>query len=564
MKKLLIVSVILFSSFLAISNVNAYSLIVNENILDENSDTLSQYWSSSYYYFYNNSSYKSKLLNLVDTIKSNYNYYIGASGIVYWTDPDVKIFAGLVNYKDSSGNNNKFSLAFYNPNLSTVNEISYFDYIYNNKSITRTYNSEKFLTTGNSLIGFTAYGSKNYKGYYSSASNDLKSGYTYSYFSPQKYSNVSVQYNPEITCNLSNTKYTSCNYAYDTITIAGTTYNTGDYIYTDSYKYSEEIDTSNLAYIKVNYDTTGATYEDYHFSIMKNINEKINEAYIEKSYEWGICLDANTCYDNYVYRDYIEYSSDIKMYSKQSPFKFEDSDHGFYDESQELNYYYEYYDVSNISDLVELSIDSTVPFEVTFGYLEDNVDSFVILNLNGYAGLVLYPKVSIYNGDYRFDLQNANISIYQYADDKVVSKYENITEDIYYMSQIEYQDRKRFYQIVNNKINEDSYIKFNSKYFSYQLLNELGDSITIINPNTGEEEIINSIEDSENLYKISDANSLIDRVSSFLDDLSRPMIAIFDLFKYGYDRLNSTFKTFLIAAFIIILVAALIFKARGD
>ena len=110
------------------------------------------------------------------------------------------------------------------------------------------------------------------------------------------------------------------------------------------YKYNEKIDTSNLAYIKVNYDTTGATYEDYHFSIMKNINEKINEAYIEKSYEWGICLDANTCYDNYVYRDYIEYSSDIKMYSKQSPFKFEDSDHGFYDESQELNYYYEYYD----------------------------------------------------------------------------------------------------------------------------------------------------------------------------------------------------------------------------
>ena len=332
-----------------------------------------------------------------------------------------------------------------------------------------------------------------------------------------------------------------------------------------TYKYSEEIDTSNLAYIKVNFDTTGATYEDYHFSILKNVNEKLNEAYIEKSHEWGICLDANTCYDNYVSREFIEYSDEIKMYNKQAPFKFEDSDHGFYDESQELNYYYTYYDVSNISDLVELNITSTVPFEVTFGYIDESTsDSFITLNLNGYAGLVLYPKVANYNGDYRFDLQNADISIYQYLDDKIVNKYENITEDIYYINQVEYQDRKRFFQIVNNKITEDSYIKFNSNYFSYQLLNNLNDSITIINPNTNEEEIINSIEDSENMYKINDANSLLDRVSSFLDDMSKPILALFDLFKYGYDRLNSTFKTFLIVAFIIILVAALIFKARGD
>lgn len=561
MKKLLIVSVILLSSCLAISNVSAETFLNKfepeihiMNTYEMSDDEIYNLYNKiiDENYLYNHTSFtiedyinaRNKLKTMYQDSNTKYIMY-AYSGYLYYKTIGSGINSGIAIYTDS---NKKFGIDF-GFNSESIGSQTVYKYNSSSNSFSSS-GSQRMFGSQLSIYDMTTLNRDIADLFETNCHSD-----SMQYYVPVYGNN---KYSGDITYN--NQVYSINSYLPIDVYDGLNPLSLGPKIY----KYNEEIDTSNLAYIKVNYDTTGATYEDYHFSIIKNINEKLNEAYIEKSYEWGICLDTNTCYDNYVSRDYIEYSSDIKMYSKQAPFKFEDSEHGFYDESQELNYYYEYYDVSNISDLIELDIDSTVPFEVTFGYLEDNVDSFVILNLNGYAGLVLYPIVSNYNGDYRFDLQNANISIYQYADDKVVSKYENITEDIYYMSQIEYQDRKRFYQIVNNKITEDSYIKFNSKYFSYQLLNKLDDSITIINPNTGEEEIINSIEDSENLYKISDANSLIDRVSSFLDDMSKPMLAIFDLFKFGYDRLNSTFKTFLIVAFIIILVAALIFKARGD
>ena len=378
--------------------------------------------------------------------------------------------------------------------------------------------------------------------------------------------------------NYSQDYYYSNNDAYDTFIANGISYTNGDFVFNTMtglnsielgpkiYKYEDEIDTSNLSYIKINYNTSGSTYDDYSFVVMNNVSSKLKEAYFEKSYDWGICLDENTCYDKYVYRDNLYYTNEANMYSASFPFKFEDSNHGYYDETQELDYFYAYYDVSSISDIVTLSIDSTKEFSVEFGYMEDYVDTFVEIDLKNYSGIVLFPKVNLYNGDYVFYLKNADVNVHHYYENNLVNIYKNIIVETYRIDQVEYQDRNRYYLIENNKVDQNSYISFDTRYFSYQLVNTTSETITITNPNTNEDQNISSI-DSSNLdydisHKLDNVDSLVERVGIFIDSMKEYISIISELFDCAYSNLNSDCQLFIVVIFIIILIVGLILLLR--
>lgn len=570
MKKLLIflttLLVILFHNF---EIVNAESISIPKNIMDENTDINSSSVSSTYYYYYNSSdTYKNKLDNLIEEIKNNHEYYyISLYGIYYWDDQDISVYAGALKYENTSGYvYSMFDFIANNPNKSNIYKIEYYSYINNNNSNPTIYNNNTCLSPY--MLYFSSTGQTNNAFDFSSywVTPDII------YFSPKKYSNVSVVYDPYyLTSIFENDEYNSVYIVYDSISTPSSSYSTGDYIYEHTtqnkiYQYEDEIDTSNLSYIKIIYDTTGSTYDDYSYIQMNNVSSKLKEAYFEKSYDWGICLDENTCYDKYIYRDNVYYTNEENMYLVSFPFKFEDRDHGYYDETQELDYFYVYYDVSNISDIVNLSIDSTKQFSVELGYMEDYVDTFVEIDLKNYSGIVLFPKVNLYNGDYIFYLKNADVNIHHYYKNNLVNIYKNITAETYLINQVEYQDRNRYYLIENNKVDQDSYISFDTRYFSYQLLNTTSESVTILNPNTNENQNISSI-DSSNLnydisHKLDNVDSLVDRVGLFIDGMKEYINIFSELFECAYSNLNSDCQTFIVVIFIIILIVGLILILR--
>lgn len=318
-----------------------------------------------------------------------------------------------------------------------------------------------------------------------------------------------------------------------------------------------KIDVTNLSSIKINFDTKNTNYDDYHFTVLSGIDKQLKEAYYEKSYEWGLCIDANTCYDDYVSRENIYFTEAMNTYSYSSPFKYQDERHGFLDETQDLKYFYIYYDVSDITGNVDLSINSTAPFEIEYDYLENYTDTYVTLNMKGYSGLLIYPIVNNYNGDYPFYLSNANINIYQYYDNKLVGYYKNITSDVYFFNEIENQDRHRYFLIENNNVNEDSYISLNSKYFYYQLIKNTNDSLNITNPNTDEEEYINSLDTSNSM-----SYNLNSGTEDFISSISNYIKAFFELFSYFFNGLNSYIRNCIIALFTIIIMCAIIKNLR--
>lgn len=324
-----------------------------------------------------------------------------------------------------------------------------------------------------------------------------------------------------------------------------------------SYSNSLDIDVTNIASIKINFDTKNANYNDYHFTVLSGIDKQLKEAYYEKSYEWGLCIDVNTCYEDYISRENIYFTEEMNIYSYSSPFKYQDEEHGFLDETQNLKYFYIYYDVSNITGNVDLSINSTVPFEIEYNYLENYIDTYVTLNMKGYSGLLLYPIVNNYNGDYPFYLNNANINIYQYYDNKLVGYYKNITSNVYFFNEIENQDRHRYFLIENNNVNEDSYISLNSKYFYYQLIKNTNDSLNITNPNTDKEEYINSLDTSNNM-----SYNLNSGTEDFISNISNYIKSFFELFSYFFTGLNSYIRNCIIALFTIIIMCAIIKNLR--
>lgn len=546
MKKLLISLTVLFSLFLGVNNVSAQEIeaiyTVTENIFD--STTYSNDFKS--YSIYQ----KLKDSNNYDTYKESilslgYKYYYFNYDSVYvWNSDDIQV--NIYMYYSSS--NPTLQIIFYNPNNEVVKYV----------------NLKNVATNTSSLNDDSKYTKLNFHNMYhfTSATSSVGASFSGSYY---KTSELNYYYFMGFDTNT--TIYYNCptneNY-YKYFSVNGTTYTTGDVIYSPgpkNYKYNQEIDTTNLSYIRVDFDVSKATYEDYHFSILNNVNSKLKEAYFEKSYEWGICIDENTCYDNYIFRDTINYTESYKMYSISSPFKVEDSEHGFYDETQALNYFYTYYDVSNINDIVTLDIDSTVPFSVSFGNLEDYTDTFVTLNLKNYAGIVLFPKVNLYNGDYNFYLKNANVNVHHYYENNLVNIYKNVIVETYRIDQVEYQDRNRYYLIENNVIDIDSYISFDTRYFSYQLVNSTSESITIINPNTNENQNIDSIDNSNLNYdiqhKLDNVDGAIGSINEFIEDMKQYLFIISDLISYTYNNLNSYCRTLIIVAFIVLLIVGL-------
>lgn len=330
-----------------------------------------------------------------------------------------------------------------------------------------------------------------------------------------------------------------------------------------NYSKKMDIDVTNIASIKINFDTKNTTYDDYHFTVLSGINQRLKEAYYEKSYVWGLCLDENTCYDDYIFRENLYINEFANLYAYSSPFKYEDLEHGFVDETQELNYFYLYYDVSDISGIVNLSVQSTAPFEIEYTYLEDYTDTYVTLNLNGYSGLLLYPIVNNYNGDYPFKLNNANINIYQYYDGSLVGYYKNITSTNYSIGAIENYDRNRYFLIENNKKNEDSYISFSTKYFYYQLVENTNESIEITNPNTKEDEIINSIDISQNMTyfmnDVSNVNGMLDFIKN-----NNNLDTIFSKFTDVWNSFKSDGKIYIYLMLVITTsIIILIIKSMG-
>lgn len=512
MKKLLITLTVLFSSLFFIDNVRAEDTVTfPENMFDyihmintkdmSNDEVISMMTEKGFSEDYINGYLNFK--NHINTYQQEDKYYFfapGSGSSLYSSRLYINLTSnGLLAYFGIHYYDN-YVYPLLNVRVSDSNKIYY--------TITST--SDYTIKTGSSAQWVTKVRATNEYLY----ENDLKEVY-YFYETnmeiPISYSSDTGNYTGDLIINN------------ETYALNSTLpYNTLDGVNSKkNYAYNEEIDTSNLAYIRVDFDTNGTTYDDYHFSILENVSEKLKEVYFEKSHEWGVCVDADHCYDNYVNREYAEYTNDFNMYSYSAPFKYEDVDHGFYDETQELNYYYAYYDVSNISDIVILNIDSTVTFTVSYGYLENYTDTFVTLNLKNYSGIILYPKANIYNGDYRFYLDNANINVIHYHNGNIVNIYENISSNIYYINQLEYQDLKRFYLIENNKIKEDSYITFNTNYFSYQLVEKTTDSITIVNPNTGKEEIINSIDTSKYINKINSVDDVVNLLNSNKGILSK-------------------------------------------
>lgn len=545
MKKLLIGLTVLFS-FVFISNVNAE--IISETYTIKEDILNSELYFNDYGTYYNGHTTDYDLLIASGKLKSfheeamkrGYKYYFYTSSSIFmWNDEDIKIVMSLQTLDTNNGYTLEYRLV--NPNNSNYVFYWLHHWINDNKMGGLYEDSERFhLNVG------IEFNTKDYNQYGLSK-----------YHFPGFNTNADIYYYPSIA---NSTPYNSKLVFYSSISINGKTYNDGDVIYSQKkepeiYQYNEEIDTTNLSYIRVDFDTTGATYEDYHFSILENVSSKLKEAYFEKSYDWGICIDENTCYDNYVHRDAINYTSNFNMYSVSSPFKVEDSEHGFYDETQELDYYYTYYDVSNINDLVTLNIDSTVPFSVSFGQLEDYTDTFTKINLKNYAGIVLYPISSLYNGDYNFYLDNADVDVHHYYNSDLVNIYKNVTASIYYINSMEYYDRNRFYLIENNKINDDSYISFNTSYFSYQLVENSYDDIVIVNPNTNNSENINSIDDSNLLFN---SRNEYNNISTFIDEINETLQYVHNVFTMFYNKLPGLIQGLLIFVFNILCIFMLL------
>lgn len=62
------------------------------------------------------------------------------------------------------------------------------------------------------------------------------------------------------------------------------------------YKFNENVDLTNKSYIKINYDTKETNYESQTKVTLIPINERLKEAYYEKSWYFGACYDKDHCY----------------------------------------------------------------------------------------------------------------------------------------------------------------------------------------------------------------------------------------------------------------------------
>lgn len=555
MKKLLISLTILFSLFLDVNNVSA-----------KTETSQSSKYLDLYYSFQDDEDHKDfdnfdkAFEEFYSTYKETYPYYV-----ISFYDKGSYALTNIYLFKENPNLQMKvfYDGSFFNYQMGHYLDTFSIDHLYVNWGMTtvqinanKTYEMYK---TEFSKIKFYSYSSSLVDQYgYTDWVQNFASLSGSKYYSTK---NNIIYYDSNFDITLAdNHKYKSNRTNYD-VYVDGYYYQPGDIVPSyksllkKNYTYNQEIDTTNLSYIRVDFDVSKATYEDYHFSILNNVNSKLKEAYFEKSYEWGICIDENTCYDNYIFRDTINYTESYKMYSISSPFKVEDSEHGFYDETQALNYFYTYYDVSNINDIVTLDIDSTVPFSVSFGNLEDYTDTFVTLNLKNYAGIVLFPKVNLYNGDYNFYLKNANVNVHHYYENNLVNIYKNITVETYRIDQVEYQDRNRYYLIENNVIDIDSYILFDTRYFSYQLVNETFDSITITNPNINKDQKINSIDDSNFIYNSRNENN---NIVSFINSIDNSLKYVHNVFSIFFNSLPIIIQGLLIFIFNVLCIFMLL------
>ncbi len=310
-----------------------------------------------------------------------------------------------------------------------------------------------------------------------------------------------------------------------------------------------DIDTTNLSYIKIKFDVTDDIPNNYQHTILQNLSKPLKEAYIEQTFA-DSCV-GNSCQDIWHSRDMLSYNELLNAYFSSTSLN---------SNNYILTNYEIYFDVSDISSVVTLSVESKSNFTIEYGYLEDYIDNSITLNLNGYSGLVLYPKVSNYNGNYPFYLDNADINIFEYKNNSLVSYYKNITSKSFSIKNLHNYEKTRYFIIHNNKITEDSYITFDTRYFNHQLILNTEDETTIVNPNYGFDTTIPSIDDADfqkdfiDILGDNDFHSIIDYMRSLLDDLEETSQAFNTIFHSFYDNLPNIVQVGLVCGYILLLI----------
>lgn len=220
-------------------------------------------------------------------------------------------------------------------------------------------------------------------------------------------------------------------------------------------------------------------------------------------------------------------------------------------------------DTIDLDSTLNLNFISNLNYSIEYEYTVDNEDYYITVDMNDYSALVLVPKVydidnnisasflsDIYlNGIYDIELWK------DLESRTVLNRYDNYKSNVFsHYFHRDYNSSVLYF--VNKDINSaNSYIKFDSRYYSYALKKYLNEEVIITNPNTGEDMNIPDISD---LYKYeSDVDSRFS-FNSFL----KPIKFVFESITNFYNNYCPDvvqYFLYLIFSFFVILTLIKIF-----
>lgn len=356
------------------------------------------------------------------------------------------------------------------------------------------------------------------------------------------------------------------------------------------YKYEDEIDTSNIDFIRFKLDVndiiSNENFVQFNYSLNGNSMDKLFYPYIETLYDYYLTADDNET-STVLYKTY-----ELSSYSNNI----------FENVNQDFNstvYYNFVIDTRNYNDNLFLNFDSYYNYEVEIynsdGTTEvlyntgstlasnDYLPSYnmVTVDLSDYSGIVLMPKVFsttdnlglIYNAikydrDYRIYLNG----VYDIYIRSTPGNYLTLTDTFKSYSNPYFSKRFKYISFVDNKntnlirivksssLNNNNFITFDSNMYSYSLISSSDEVVILpdanlpdntINSGTIDEDV--SLDEANNLFEDSELS-----ITSFINDIDETLKYVHNVFNIFFNKLPILIQSLFIFVFNIVCIFMLL------
>ena len=454
------------------------------------------------------------------------------------------------------------------------------------KSIYGNYTTNFYFKTNTKITGYYVYSTS------SKVSNSMDMGAA----TADGTSNLYYETNYSFDYHYSN------NSAYDTFFANGIGYSNGDFVFNTMtglnsielgpkiYKFEDEIDTSNIDFIRFKLDVNDIIFNEnfvqFNYSLNGNSLDKLFYPYIETLYDYYLTADDNET-STVLYKTY-----ELSSYSNNI----------FENVNQDFNstvYYNFVIDTRNFNDNLFLNFDSYYNYEVEIynsdGTTEvlyntgstlasnDYLPSYnmVTVDLSDYSGIVLMPKVFsttdnlglIYNAikydrDYRIYLNG----VYDIYIRSTPGNYLTLTDTFKSYSNPYFSKRFKYISFVDNKntnlirivksssLNNNNFITFDSNMYSYSLISSSDEVVILpdanlpdntINSGTIDEDV--SLDEANNIFEDSELS-----ITKFINDIDETLKYVHNVFNIFFNKLPILIQSLFIFVFNIVCIFMLL------